>query len=538
MRSRSSVSHITFLLVLGVFFLMSMTITFAPDNFPLEQSQGTAFFRQLVSPKGPQHQTKDDQQEQMEEEQETHPQKEEAVEKETHHQKENEEKEKETRHQKEEQKEKEMHHQKEEQKEMHHQKEETAEKETHHQKENEKEKETRHQKEEAAEKEMPHQEENEKEEKETEKEKKKQEMFTGKEEKNEENQETNPQKEKKQETHTGKEEKKEEKNKPQPNKRVLRSTDWESEEEAKCSEKDCQWKGPYLAGDQFLQEKVGCDPRSRHCQCLEDWNAPRRCPASFPEEKRLAIAMRGWFGEFMGRYVEGDYDCPHSAPHVVNFHNMDKQYDPDIYLSSDVYKLPEKWEEMRKVKQEKAKANTKMALLYIEAEPHVSNWFRTLPDIDISITFYNWADLHITHIQDHPSWFRNSPYPFHLKRNITFINTGCYGHRTELVKSFMEYIPVDALGQCLNNVDYCEVFPQCCKPSTPFHVSYTSRYVEKECLIYHYKFVLALENTITYNYTTEKFWQPLKMGMSLIVGGWLGSVSNMACRCDSYLLGQ
>jgi len=84
-----------------------------------------------------------------------------------------------------------------------------------------------------------------------------------------------------------------------------------------------------------------------------------------------------------------------------------------------------------------------------EAEPHVSNWFRTLPDIDISITFYNWAgtttsvliaenidsqrptqlvfsmlDLHITHIQDHPSWFRNSPYPFHLKRNITFINTG------------------------------------------------------------------------------------------------------------------
>jgi len=47
----------------------------------------------------------------------------------------------------------------------------------------------------------------------------------------------------------------------------------------------------------------------------------------------------------------------------------------------------------------------------------------------------------------------------------------------------------------------------------PTKGSYTSRYVEKECLIYHYKFVLALENTITYNYTTEKFWQPLKMGI-------------------------
>jgi hypothetical protein len=43
--------------------------------------------------------------------------------------------------------------------------------------------------------------------------------------------------------------------------------------------------------------------------------------------------------------------------------------------------------------------------------------------------------------------------------------------------------------------------------------SYTSRYVEKECLIHHYKFVLALENNAaTYNYTTEKFWQPMKMG--------------------------
>lgn len=93
----------------------------------------------------------------------------------------------------------------------------------------------------------------------------------------------------------------------------------------------------------------------------------------------------------------------------------------------------------------------------------------------------------------------------------------------------MNYTKVDALGPCLKNADYCELFPLCCKG--PWHGSrsnsllyspwltgwvatgsYTARYVEKECLIHYYKLVLALENTITYNYTTEKFFQPLKMG--------------------------
>lgn len=61
-----------------------------------------------------------------------------------------------------------------------------------------------------------------------------------------------------------------------------------------------------------------------------------------------------------------------------------------------------------------------------EAEPHVGHWFSTLPELDISITFYNWADIHLSHIQDHPSWFRNAPFPFAQKRNITFINTGTH----------------------------------------------------------------------------------------------------------------
>ncbi len=172
---------------------------------------------------------------------------------------------------------------------------------------------------------------------------------------------------------------------------------------------------------------------------------------------------------------------------------------------------------MLATKKARNKPKSKMALLYLEAEPHLSNHFKTLPEIDISMTYYDWADIHVSHIQDHPVWFRNTPLPFSQKRNITFINTGCYGHRVEIIKEMKQYIQVDCLGPCEKNMDYCKEFPLCCKGH--WAGSWTSRYREKECLIYNYKFVMALENTITPNYTTEKFWQPLKMGSVPIYWG-------------------
>jgi len=125
-------------------------------------------------------------------------------------------------------------------------------------------------------------------------------------------------------------------------------------------------------------------------RATSDFPVSRLCPASFPDEKRVTIAVSGWLLDFMERNVGGDYDCTHSSPRVVNFHRMKKhvkpssyfsfilrsdhmpdrqsrraQHNPDIYLSTDVFKISEKWEDMRKFKQAKAKRNAKMALLYM-----------------------------------------------------------------------------------------------------------------------------------------------------------------------------
>jgi hypothetical protein len=49
------------------------------------------------------------------------------------------------------------------------------------------------------------------------------------------------------------------------------------------------------------------------------------CPKTFPEEDTVTIAVTGWLLDFMGKYVEGDYDCPHSHARVVNYASMNKE---------------------------------------------------------------------------------------------------------------------------------------------------------------------------------------------------------------------
>jgi hypothetical protein len=39
----------------------------------------------------------------------------------------------------------------------------------------------------------------------------------------------------------------------------------------------------------------------------------------------VTIAVTGWLLDFMGKYVEGDYDCPHSHARVYNYASMDKE---------------------------------------------------------------------------------------------------------------------------------------------------------------------------------------------------------------------
>jgi hypothetical protein len=58
------------------------------------------------------------------------------------------------------------------------------------------------------------------------------------------------------------------------------------------------------------------------------------CPQTFPEEDTVTIAVTGWLLDFMGKYVEGDYDCPHSHARVYNYASMDKEVRIHVPLSS------------------------------------------------------------------------------------------------------------------------------------------------------------------------------------------------------------
>jgi len=107
----------------------------------------------------------------------------------------------------------------------------------------------------------------------------------------------------------------------------------------------------------------------------------------------VTIAVTGWLLDFMGKYIEGDYDCPHSHARVYNYASMDKevrihvplaffrpndcygthayeQVNPDIYLSSDVPFIEKMWSSMLETKRSWNKPNSKMALLYIGAATH------------------------------------------------------------------------------------------------------------------------------------------------------------------------
>ncbi|KPI93092.1 Alpha-(1,3)-fucosyltransferase 10 [Papilio xuthus] len=72
------------------------------------------------------------------------------------------------------------------------------------------------------------------------------------------------------------------------------------------------------------------------------------------------------------------------------------------------------------------------------------------------------------------------------------------------VKELMKYIKIDSYGICLNNK----------KLPNKFTEDYLNKLHDDEFLhfIARYKFVIAIENGICYDYVTEKFWRAIKVG--------------------------
>ncbi|WOL15059.1 alpha-(1,4)-fucosyltransferase-like [Canna indica] len=101
------------------------------------------------------------------------------------------------------------------------------------------------------------------------------------------------------------------------------------------------------------------------------------------------------------------------------------------------------------------------------------------------------------------------------KRNDALVywsSSRCFQHRNDLAKELFAHITHHSFGGCLNNVGGTDAalsfYPEC-----KMEMSAKQHWWEHiHCAMSHYKFVLAIENTKTDSYISEKLYFPLEAG--------------------------
>ncbi|XP_052203211.1 alpha-(1,4)-fucosyltransferase [Diospyros lotus] len=101
------------------------------------------------------------------------------------------------------------------------------------------------------------------------------------------------------------------------------------------------------------------------------------------------------------------------------------------------------------------------------------------------------------------------------KRNDTLVywsSSRCLPRRNQIARSVLSLLPHHSFGKCLNNVGGRDValnlYPECLKDAS----SAPKWWDHLHCAMSHYKFVLAIENTATESYVTEKLFYALDSG--------------------------
>lgn len=133
---------------------------------------------------------------------------------------------------------------------------------------------------------------------------------------------------------------------------------------------------------------------------------------------------------------------------------------------------------------------------------------------DIFITYHSGDTVQATYagasFHKHRSYFTSS-----IKRNDVLVywsSSNCLAARLSVARELLSYLPHHSFGKCLNNVGggnvILSMYPEC-----------TQSYGENaywayhlHCAMSHYKFVLAIENTMTESYVTEKLFYALDAG--------------------------
>lgn len=113
--------------------------------------------------------------------------------------------------------------------------------------------------------------------------------------------------------------------------------------------------------------------------------------------------------------------------------------------------------------------------------------------------FHNGRNYHVSRRKDNDTL-------------VYWSSSRCLADRNQLAKSLLSLLPHHSFGKCLNNVHGLDkalsFYPECAndaslKPKWWDHL---------HCAMSHYKFVLAIENTWTESYVTEKLFYALDSG--------------------------
>ncbi|KAL5704263.1 3-galactosyl-N-acetylglucosaminide 4-alpha-L-fucosyltransferase [Ranunculus cassubicifolius] len=101
------------------------------------------------------------------------------------------------------------------------------------------------------------------------------------------------------------------------------------------------------------------------------------------------------------------------------------------------------------------------------------------------------------------------------KNNDTLVywsSSRCLPRRNQLAQKLLSQLPHHSFGKCLNNVKGLDkalkMYPECINDPN----SSPKWYDHLHCAMSHYKFVLAIENTVTESYVTEKLFYALDSG--------------------------
>ncbi|KAK8952509.1 Alpha-(1,4)-fucosyltransferase [Platanthera zijinensis] len=170
-----------------------------------------------------------------------------------------------------------------------------------------------------------------------------------------------------------------------------------------------------------------------------------------------------------------------------------------------------------------------------EVNPNIMRWkgepLRVYIDLEASRKRSGFEDIFIGyHANDDVqstyagSFFHNNRN-YHVspdKLNDTIVywsSSRCVSQRNQLAARFLSLVPHHSFGKCLNNVGGLDkalsFYPECSADASADASASASApqwWDHLHCAMSHYKFVLAIENTVTESYVTEKLYYALDAG--------------------------